>query len=189
MTALARLNTRHPLREEQARRVALRTWALFAATVDGETMPFAIEGDRGAGTRRPSDAPAFHKGMPAFSLTTYLATLAAYDALADSAGHLTVVDRLQRVWVLVNVAGHLRARRLFVDEVADSIGVVDADELVDTCGPLLILPSDATVRTPCGALVYDPPRAAIFIRATHAEMMARNRTSTQFVSAGSEKAS
>lgn len=179
MTALDRVDTPRPLHEERARRVALLTWALFAATADGETMPFAIEGDRGAGTRRPSDAPAF-------SLTTYLTTLAAYDALADSAGHLMVVDRLHRVWMLVKVAGHLRARRLFVDEVADSIGVVDADKLVDTCGPLLILPSDATVRTASGALVDDPPRAAIFVRALHAEMTARNRTSTRLVSAGSE---
>jgi hypothetical protein len=131
MTGLDRADTPHPLCGQA--RDNLRTWALFPGTVDAGTTPFAIEGNRGAGTRRPSASPAF-------SLTTHQATRAV--------GHLPVMDRLHRRWVLVDVAGHLRARRLPVDEVNDSAGVIGAGELVDSYGPLFIFPSDTSVGTP-----------------------------------------
>jgi hypothetical protein len=147
MTALDRAGSPRlvPVRARDLSRI----WALSAAVVDAEPAPSVIEGDRGAGLRRAVVAPASLNGTPAFYLTTHEAARRAYEALADSVGHLPVLDHRHRRWVLVDVAGQLRARRLADEAVpGDARAVLTAHELVDTHGPLFIEPPRASVRMP-----------------------------------------
>ena len=99
---------------------------------------------------------------PAFAIHTFETAWNVYGTLADSAGHLPVRDRYQRLWILVEVAGRLRGRRAFVHDSAqvddspdvhglidvDSRAVLSAHDLIDAHGPLSVEPSHSPVPIP-----------------------------------------
>jgi len=112
---------------------------------------------------------------PALVMQTFETVWTAYGALSDSAGHLPVRDRYQRLWILVEVAGRLRGRRAFVHGAAqvndspdihglidvDSRAVLSAHDLIDAHGPLTVEPSRSPVPVPlyCGANAAEPHAA------------------------------
>lgn len=99
---------------------------------------------------------------PALVMETFETAWTAYGTLSDSAGHLPVRDRYQRLWILVEVAGRLRGRRAFVHGAAqvndspdihglidvDSRAVLSAHDLIDAHGPLTVEPSRSPVPVP-----------------------------------------
>ncbi|MFI5436195.1 hypothetical protein ACHMZP_30820 [Rhodococcus baikonurensis] len=100
--------------------------------------------------------------QPALVMQTFETAWTTYGTLSDSAGHLPVRDRYQRLWILVEVAGRLRGRRAFVHGTAqvndspdihglidvDSRAVLSAHDLIDAHGPLTVEPSRSPVPVP-----------------------------------------
>lgn len=120
---------------------------------------------------RPRGTPASDESA-ALILTSFESAWSVYGILADTHGHVPVRDRYDRLWILVEVAGHLRSRRTFIHDhphIGDSpdvYGLIDVDsravlharDLIDAHGPLRVAPSHSAVLAPLRTGATDSAR-------------------------------